>query len=407
MSRLLNKIKKDNFLLKIIETFIGKGAYSIFTLLFTFICAKLYGAEVLGEFTFAFTIITILAIFSTMGLDNGLIYSLANTDNRQVSFGFLLNFLLSIVLIIVVYWLNDNSYLNLMLPVVWLYSLELLFFSLYRHEGKFKQYYIINGFLGMFIRVILVVIFYFTLGKDSTSLLYALIISLVVVNLLYFKEYKRMFGKIYFEKTLIYMSLPLLLTNVTALLIGKMDILMLKFFSTTSSVGIFQVILQITGIIAVVLSIFISVLAPRFAKLFKDSNIKELKELYIRSSRILLIIGLTFSSIIILFSEKILLIFGREFIVGKYALIFMCIGQFINVAVGAVWTLMAMSGKPKFQMYANLCALIANFLMNFLLIPIYGISGAGFASMFTIALTNIIGYIVVKKMYNINVFKVI
>ena len=73
------------------------------------------------------------------------------------------------------------------------------------------------------------------------------------------------------------MSLPLLLTNVTALLIGKIDILMLNIFSTKSSVGIFQVILQITGIIAVVLTIFISVLAPRFAKLFKDDNITELK----------------------------------------------------------------------------------------------------------------------------------
>ena len=31
--------------------------------------------------------------------------------------------------------------------------------------------------------------------------------------------------------------------------------------------------------------------------------------------------------------------------------------------------------------------------------------GAGFASMITVSLTNIVGYLVVKKIYSVNVFK--
>lgn len=401
------KKKSNTLIIKILESFLGKGAYSILTILFTLICSRLYGAEVLGEFSYAFTIITILSMLAKLGLDNGLIYSMPKHKYKHVSFSFFANFVCSILIALLVWCVSDNEYLKLMLPIIWLYSVESLFFSLYSHEGKFKGFYFINGFLSMIIRIIVLVFLYYIFRNDTNDLIIAVVVSFIFSNVVYLITHYKKFEKIYFEKEILIYSFPLLLSNMTALLLGKTDLIMLEHLASNKDVGIFQVILQITGIISVVLTIFISVLAPKFSDLYHNSNVEELKLLYIKSTRVLFLISFIFTFITILSNELILNLFGSEFSEGQVALIYMCIGQFVNVAVGAVWTLMAMCGKPKFQMYANVLALVLNIILNAILIPKYGINGAGFASMITICTTNLIGYYVVKREFKVKVFRII
>src|SRR5699024_8610213 len=104
------------------------------------------------------------------------------------------------------------------------------------------------------------------------------------------------------------------------------------------------------------------------------------KALYIKATRFLFVFSLISTFLLLVFSEFILSVFGAEFVQGQSALILRTLGQFVNIAVGGVWYMLSMTGKPKFQMYANSFALLLNILINFILIPKYGISGAAFAS---------------------------
>ncbi|WP_342470247.1 flippase [Ureibacillus sp. FSL K6-3587] len=401
------KLIKNVFLKKILDSIVGKGAYSIFTLLFSLVCTRLFGAEIFGEYTYAFTIITILSIAAKFGLDNGLIYSLPKNKYKHVSFSFLANFVISILLIVVVWLLTDNKILKLMLPIVWLYSVEYLFFSLYRSDGKFKEFYKINGFLSMVIRIGFVVLLFYILGQNIYSIIIATYISFIFSNIIYFIQNKYKFEKLILDVGLLTYSFPLLLSNMVSLLMGRIDILMLGSLGTKTEVGIYQIVVQISGLISVILVIFISVFAPRVANYYHNGEIEKIRQLYTKTTRVLFILSLMITMMIILLSEFILSIFGKDFINGQMALIYMCIGQFVNVAVGAVWTLMSMTGKPKFQLYSNIISLILSVILNLLLIPKFGMNGAAISTMFTISFTNIIGYVVVKKEFKVKVFKFI
>lgn len=121
-----NLINSD-FIIKLLESFFGRGSYILFTLIFSFVCTRLYGAEIFGAFTYAFTLAQILMVIAKSGLDNGLIYSIPKNQYKHISFSFLTNFAISILLILLIWTFIDDVYIKFMLPLIWLISAEKLF----------------------------------------------------------------------------------------------------------------------------------------------------------------------------------------------------------------------------------------------------------------------------------------
>jgi O-antigen/teichoic acid export membrane protein len=73
-----------------------------------------------------------------------------------------------------------------------------------------------------------------------------------------------------------------------------------------------------------------------------------------------------------------------------------------NVGVGSAGLMITMTGKPQFSLYINLMTAIVNIVFNYVLIPIYGISGAGLASLVTVAMANIARLILVYRILKIH-----
>lgn len=395
----------NSFITKLIDAFIGKGAFILFSLLFSLIATRLYGVEVFGEFTFAFTLVSILMILPKAGLDNGLIYSMPKTKSQYVSLSLLVNLLISVIIIIIVSIFIDNKFILFMLPLVWLLSLEQLFFGIYRADGKIKEYFFMNGFISMLLRVLLAAVLLFFFGTTPYVLALSVYASLIFSNVYYLFKSRHHIKKVDFNKKFLLYSFPLVLANLLGVMMGKIDIIMLGMLSTKENVGIYQIIVQITSVVSLLLIIFTTVFAPKISQLYHENDIESIKRLYVKASRILSSSGLIFTIVLIILSGFILGIFGEEIVAGKEALIYLAIGQFVNIAVGSVWTMMAMTGKPKLQLYANLLAFIINITLNLLLIPTFGIEGAAFASMITQIITNSLGYIAVSKRFNIKAFR--
>lgn len=403
--KIKGKLKSNEFIIKIIESFFGRGSFIIFTLLFSLVCTQLYGAEVFGMYTYVFTFVSVIMIIAKAGLDYGLMYSIPKNKYKHVSFSFVTNFLISAILIVIVWNLVDDVYIQFMLPLIWFISAENIFFGIYRSDGKIKEYYFINGFISMILRVVLIIAFYYLSGKNEYSIAVGVYISFIFSNVMYLIQNRKKFEKIIFDKAYLMYSLPLILATMMSTLINKVDILMLGNMTSNTEVGIYQITIQVSNVVSVLLVVFNTVFAPQIAKLFHQEKISELKKLYINATRFLAAFSLITTSILLVGSEFILSIFGSEFVDGQKSLIIRSIGQFVNVAVGGVWFMLSMTGKPKFQMYANIIAFVINIVINLILIPLYGINGAAFASMITIIFTNVAGYMVVAKRFEVKVFK--
>ncbi|MFC0298676.1 flippase [Geobacillus jurassicus] len=403
----LKKILKNEFIVKIIESLFGRASGILFSMLFSLVCTRLYGAEAFGQYTYAFTLVTFVTIFAVAGLDNGLIYYIPKVGNKYVTLSIIVSTVLSIIFILITSLFVKDQFVKLMLPLVLLFALEQIFFSIYRAEGKIREFYIFNGFISMLMRILLIVLFYFIFGSNVENIALAVYISLMFSVLVYFYQNKSSFKKFSYNKNFLKYSFPLVIASIAGTIMDKIDIIMLGMMLTKKEVGIYQITVQITNMIAMYLLIFNTVFAPKISQLYHSHKIQELRRIYILSTRVLGLFSLITIIGLIGLSKYILELFGQEFIEGQVALIFRGIGQFINVAVGSVWIMLSMTGKPKLHVYGNLFACLINIGLNYLLIPIYGISGAAFASMIALSFVNILGYILVCREFRVKVYGVL
>ncbi|GAA0487066.1 flippase [Salinibacillus aidingensis] len=402
---MINQFKQSTFLKKLMESFFGRISYLVFTMLFSLLCTRLYGVETFGVYTYAFTIVTLLMIPAKAGLDNGLMYSIPKNKFKHVSFSFLVNFIMAFGLSLIAGFIINEPYIWFTLPLIWLASAEQLFFALYRSEGKIKEYYFINGFVAILLRVAFVVACYFFIGQNEYSIAIAVYISFIIANIIYIFHQRDKFQGIHKDWGYLKYSFPLIFATLMSTIINKVDIIMLGNMATSKEVGIYQITFQISSTISLFLFVFNTVFAPRISNLFHQEKMDELRSIYIKSTRILALFAFAYFCLLYIFDDFVLWVFGEEVVEGQFALLLRNIAQFFNVAVGSVWIMLSMTGKPKFQMYANFVAAAVNVVLNYLLIPEYGMNGAAFASMIAIMLTNTIGYIVVSRRFQVKVYK--
>lgn len=183
------------------------------------------------------------------------------------------------------------------------------------------------------------------------------------------------------SKLMFAFGLPIMLTAIGARLIGRIDTLMLTYFTTLDQVGIYNVVLP-TAMLFLFFSESVSAVAfPIISELWikKDfSRLKEwLKVIYKYSFVILAPIMLA----VFAFSDMFIkLFFGEAYISGAFALkilligiLFFIIAKFNNVTISAI-------GKPAIITKIILLVSAINFVLNLVLIPLFGINGAALAT---------------------------
>ncbi|GAB6194398.1 hypothetical protein JCM39068_41510 [Desulfocastanea catecholica] len=100
--------------------------------------------------------------------------------------------------------------------------------------------------------------------------------------------------------------------------------------------------------------------------------------------------------------EAIIFVFGIDYISAFTPLLILVIGYLVNAAFGTVGVLLSMCGCEK-QISINLtCALVVNVLLNSLLIPLFGINGAAFATVLSLVLSGGMLWLVAWNRLGIN-----
>ena len=101
-----------------------------------------------------------------------------------------------------------------------------------------------------------------------------------------------------------------------------------------------------------------------------------------------MVIGLPAAMLLIAFGDRLLAVFGAEFTRARTALTILVLGQIANVAAGHVGVLMTMTGHEKRVAATVSAAAGCNVILNFLLIPRFGIEGAAAATAISLILWN-------------------
>lgn len=139
------------------------------------------------------------------------------------------------------------------------------------------------------------------------------------------------------------------------------------------------------------------VVAPKFATLYKKKKLVELENVAKTSVRIMAAIAFPIAVLMLVFPSYIMSVFGEGFSDGKLFLQILVIGQLINVVAGSVGMLLVMSGHEKDFRNSVLFSGPIAIVLAFLLVPIFGATGSAVATAVAVAAQNLLCLYWVKR----------
>lgn len=414
--------------LGVIAAFSAKVTGAGLGFLFSIMLARLLGSAGTGVYFLALTIVSIGATISRLGLDNAVLRFAAvahDQGNRPIlaslyrkSMGLVVG---AGVVVALLFWLVTphlplggvrSGELQAVLPVMLLAlvptTLILLQGEFFKATGApgtatFFQAVVLPMFMVMGIAVI-----FWQGGAMALDIAFLYVIAATASVLLAGATWSHRKPGLWREqgcfdtRLLLRTSLPLLWVASMNLVMGWTDILVLGVWTDAATVGVYGVATRIAALTAFILVAVNSVTAPRFAALHAQGNHKALERLAQRSAGWMLLAASPIILFLLLFPEWILQFFGADFVGGAALLRVLALGQLVNVAMGSVGYLLMMTGHERLMRNNIMLSALLNFVGNLILVPIYGGMGAAVSTAVSLAVMNLLSFVLVNKKLRVN-----
>jgi len=156
---------------------------------------------------------------------------------------------------------------------------------------------------------------------------------------------------------------------------GLLPFIILPFYCSSLEIGYFSISLKfvlISNLILVTLSGYFN---PIFVRLYANKEFKPLYNLLNKSRLVLTAYFLPYMFICVIFGEKLLLIFGDEFVNAKNYLNILMIGQIISSSTGLSGQLLNMIGLEKYVMNLTFLSMLILLVLSLILCPFYKVYG--------------------------------
>lgn len=185
-------------------------------------------------------------------------------------------------------------------------------------------------------------------------------------------------------KSLSTFSFWLFLTSSGVLVFSYADTVMIGYYLNNADVGVYRVVFQFASIAAFTTNALHSTLWPRVSRWSKIGEFETIERSLSRACSYSLIIAVpVFAGGVLLGDKLIYFFYGAEFTKGYQALIVLLIVQVINVFQFFSTMYLGALNHQKDAFKVTAVAVMANIILNLLLIPVIGIVGAAVATMIT------------------------
>ena len=247
----------------------------------------------------------------------------------------------------------------------------------------------------------LIAIFLFVRSKDDV-VIYTIIMALTysggnILNYFYIKRYVKV--KFTWKMNLKKHLLPMLIlfaSAISILIYVNSDITMLGVFYPDNVVGVYSVSSKVYGILKQLLNAIVVVSIPRLAYLHQNDSEKYILTLTKVLDTVMSVLLPGICGVFVLSKEIIFIVSGAEYVSGAVALSILTFATFFAILGGYLnnCVLLINNGEKEVLTGTTLAA-VANVLLNFIIIPRFGINGAAFTTL--IAELAACGFYVVRK----------
>lgn len=398
---LKTKTVKDSF-----ATSFGTVINGLLGILFYIILARNLGPNDFGIFTIATTTLILLSDIGNLGTDTGLIRFIGKYKESKfklfLKLGLEIKILAWIVILIFGWVLMPflcNTFFQkseliypLRLSLIGVGGLMLISFASSALQGlqRYWSWSILNIAANL-TRLLLVTLtlFVLVLNLESALLIYIVVpfvffvIALFLIPMFVTEKNEFSVSKEFFT-----FNKWIALLSLIAALSSRLDTYLAAKFLSIAEVGLYGVVLQLSGVLPQLIFAFASVIAPKLAIFNTDKQ-----AFYYLKKVQLLTLGIAFLGVLVipLVSFLIPLIYGNEFSlsIGAFAVLFIA-QLFFLLSLPSHQAIFYYFGEPKVFVIFSLINLLIIAILGVFLIPHHGIIGAATV----VLIGNIINFIV-------------
>ncbi|PIN77169.1 hypothetical protein COV15_02920 [Candidatus Woesearchaeota archaeon CG10_big_fil_rev_8_21_14_0_10_34_12] len=410
-SKLNNSLKliaKTSFIV-----LVGLSLSKIFTYLYRIIVARYFGPEVYGVFSLALIILNLFLAAASLGLSDGILRFVSISRGKKqskkiehiIKFSLIASIVSSITASVILFIFSEYisitllhnpqliSYLKIFSFMIPFSVLSNIFLSSLRAYEKINLYSFLQNILQPGIRLVFLILLIF-LGIQSNPVAYSYVLSAIIFLGMAYFVFKYGLPKIFINspmrikerkelsRNLIRYSWPIIFTGVISSFLWWIDSLFIGYFMNVADVGIYNSAIPIVALLAIAPELFMQLFSPMINRAYSKSDFSLIRELTKQVSKWILIINLPAFILMLVFPGILInLLFGQEYIGAEFSLRVLAIGGIISSVFGICSYLLSMLGKSKLILIDLLMVSMLNILLNFLLIPGYGIGGAAIATL--------------------------
>jgi len=200
-------------------------------------------------------------------------------------------------------------------------------------------------------------------------------------------------------------SWPLFAAGLLASIAGYIDTLMLQVFLGAREVGLYNSAYPFASALAFGTSIFGSIYLSNASKLYKNGKKEEMMSAYGMIVKWTAIVAIPLLAIMLVFPQSLLQIFGEEYLGMANVLRILGLGFLLSALIGPISGVIQAVEKTKYKLYLTVFTGVSNISLNLVLIPIYGVIGAAFATAGTFLLAFIVKSAILYKFTGILPFR--
>jgi O-antigen/teichoic acid export membrane protein len=418
------------------ETLTGASVSIIFRILgaiaqfsFTLILARIFGAEGMGIFVLGLTTVAIGSAFARWGIDQAALkhISIYATNNqwgditsvykKSIIFVLITSIAMSFFIYLLAPWIAGTIFHDpRLVSLIEVFSLSIIPFSLLfliseclRALKKIASHTLTQVFAVPAISsTILLLLYRQEINLHESAYIYftACMSGLIIAYFIWLKSVNAdkplANQKPISLKELLITASPMAWVTILSIVISFLETILLGIYHDAEEVGIYAVVLRLALIVNFVIVAFNSILAPKFASLYRHNQIPDIQKLVSNSVYIMTLATLPIFIFYLIYPSYALLLFGDEFLGAEIALIILTFGQFVNIYAGPAAILLMMTGHQENMRKNTLISFSCGLITGIILIPILGVVGAAISATLGIVLLNILAVVSVHGLLGIH-----
>lgn len=381
------------------------------------VVARYLGPEQYGIMNYVINYVALFMVISEFGLPNIEIRELAaHPENKHkilgTCFGIRLCFaIITYILIFISLLLYETDIHTLLLIMIYAFSLFTNVFTLIRNYfiSIVKNEYVVKS---EFVRVIIgaiikVVLVYFKCPLEW--FIVAILFDTFLVSSGYVLAYQKVIGKISvwkFDKTkvkyIVFESFPLVLSGAAVIIYQRIDQVMIGNMIDKISVGYFATADKFLNLILFLPSILTQTITPILIKTKENNDAIKYERMKRQMVSLVVWLAIAMAFIVSVLSYWLIyLTYGNEYLMAVPVLQIMAwktVGAALSSSSGQI---IIMEHIQKWAFIRNTLACIACIVLNYIMIPQYGIIGSAWVTIITIMVASCLANIFIPPYHSI------